>query len=197
LEIGIIVWCNLSKIVMRRFSLSLLLAGLAVGRLLGSEPTNAPSGPATPQPLGPAEQAKALARAQLAEKVRAECIEARRYVAGRVIEITANGLIVESGYSALLQPPFNQSWVVRGNATVAKDLDTPEEKHPDAVCRGLVLLTSTPRRPKVKPYDYVVIHAYPAGEDLYRPVPGVEKTIRRYSASLETAVQSEVERREK
>ncbi len=129
---------------MRRFSLSLLLAGLAVGRLLGSDPTNAPSGPATPQPLGPAEQAKALARAQLAEKLRAECIEARRYVAGRVIEITAKGLIVESGYSALLQPPFNQSWVVRGNATVAKDLDTPEEKHPDAVCRGLVLLTSIP-----------------------------------------------------
>lgn len=182
---------------MRRISISIVLAGLAVAGLSAAEPTNASSGPATSQPPGPTEQARALARAQLAEKVRAECIEARRYVAGRVIEITPKGLIVESGYSALLQPPFNQSWVVHGNATVARDLDAPEEKHPDAVCRGLVLLTATPRRPKVKPYDYVVIHAYPAGEEQYRPVPGVEKTIRRYSASLETAVQSEVERREK
>ncbi len=182
---------------MRRFSSLLLLVGLAMNGVVGSEPTNAPSGPVPARVLSPAEQARALARAELSEKVRAECVEARRYVAGRVIEITSKGLIVESGYSSLLQPPFNQSWVVPGNATVAKDLETPEEKHPDAVCRGLVSLISIPRRPKVKPYDYVVIHAYPAGEEMYRPVPGVEKTIRRYSASLETAVQSEVERREK
>ena len=182
---------------MQRFILSLLLIGLTAGRLVGAESTNAASAPTSSPVLGPAEQARALARAQLAEKVRAECIEARRYVAGRVIEITDHGLVVESGYSALLQPPFNQSWAVHGNATVSKDLDVPEEKHPDAVCRGLVMLTSPPRRPKVKPDDYVVIHAYPAGEEQYRPVPGIEKTIRRYSASLETAVQWEVDRREK
>ncbi len=182
---------------MFRLRRSFLLLALSAALPLFGEPTNSKPTALPDRPLTPEERTKALARAQVAEKIRAECIEARRYVAGRVIEITPVGLVVESGYSALLQPPFNQSWVVHGNATVQADSPAPEEKHPDAVCRGQVYLTNTPRRPKVKPYDYVVIHAYPAGEEVYRPVPGVEKTLRRYSASLENAVKFELERREK
>ncbi len=176
---------------------SFLLLAVSAALPLYGNPTNSPPAALPDRPLTPEERAKPLAHAQLAEAIRAECIEARRYVAGRVIDITSTGLVVESGYSALLQPPFNQSWVVPGNATVQADSPAPEEKHPDAVCRGQVYLTHSPRRPKVKQYDYVVIHAYPAGEEVYRPVPGVEKTLRRYSASLEYAVKLEVERREK
>jgi hypothetical protein len=128
------------------------------------------------------------ALAQHAEEVRMSCIEGRRYVCGRVLQILPEGLVVDSGYADLLKPPFNQSWVVRANVAVTKNPSLIEEKKPDAVCVGLVFLTSIPKRPAVKPYDYVVIHGYPAGEHVYAPVPGVEKAIRQFSASLERAV---------
>jgi hypothetical protein len=128
------------------------------------------------------------ALAQKAEEVRMSCIEGRRYICGRVMQILPGGLVVDSGYAELLKPPFNQSWVVRANVTVTKNPSLIEEKKPDAICVGLVFLTSIPKKPAVKLYDYVVIHGYPAGEHLYAPVPGVEKTIRQFSASLERAV---------
>jgi len=128
------------------------------------------------------------ALAQRAEEVRMSCIEGRRYVCGRVLQILPEGLVVDSGYADLLKPPFNQSWVVRANVVVTKNPSLIEEKKPDAFCVGLVFLTNIPKRPTVKPYDYVVIHVYPAGEHVYAPVPGVEKTIRQFSASLERAV---------
>jgi len=128
------------------------------------------------------------ALAQKAELARMSCIEGRRYVCGRVLQILPDGLVVDSGYAELLRPPFNQSWVVRGNVALTRNPSLIEEKKPDAVCVGLVFLTSIPKKPVVKPYDYVVIHGYPAGQRLYTPVPGVEKTIRQFSASLERAV---------
>lgn len=182
-----------------RFTLILTsLMGMSV--LMASsppEPVRPPPETKAERPLTPEEQVRAFARAQLAEKVRAECIEGRRYVAGRVLDVTTNGLVIDSGYSVLLQPPFNQSWVVPGNATVARDSAALEQRHPDAVCIGEVFLSHFPRKPKVKPYDYVVIHAYPAGEEIYRPLPGVEKKLRHYSASLESAVQLEIKHRER
>ncbi len=36
--------------------------------------------------------------------------------------------------------------------------------------------------------DYVALHGYPAGHYIYVPVPGVTKTIRRFSGGVETAV---------
>ncbi len=33
----------------------------------------------------------------------------RRHICGRVTQITAEGLVVDSGYVSLLDPPFNQS----------------------------------------------------------------------------------------
>ncbi|MGH7970059.1 MAG: hypothetical protein ACREIC_15160, partial [Limisphaerales bacterium] len=87
--------------------------------------------------------------------------------------------------------------VVRGNVSVTRNPSLVEEKKADAVCVGLVFLTNIPKRPSVKPYDYVVIHGYPAGEHLYRPVPGVEKKIRQYSASLERAVSANLAASEK
>lgn len=132
---------------------------------------------------------QAAAEYERSEKVRAACIEGRRYVAGRVLQVTPEGLVVDSGYSKLLDAPFNKSWVVSGTAVIERDAHAVEENKPDAVCVGLVFLANTPKRPPVKPYDYVVIHAYPSGEHLYQPVPGVEKKIRSFSASLERAVQ--------
>jgi hypothetical protein len=131
---------------------------------------------------------------QRAEQIRTTCIENRRFIAGRIVQVTAEGLVVDSGYRKLLSPPFNHSWVVRGTALVDREPNLVEEKTADALCVGLVFLSNIPKRPAVKSYDYVVIHGYPAGEYSYVPVPGVQKTIRRFSASLERAVQINLER---
>ena len=63
-----------------------------------------------------------------------------------------------------------------------------EEKTAGAPAAGLVLLTNTPRRPTPKLYDYVIIEGYPAGQFHYKPVPNVDKIIRRFSARIEAAV---------
>jgi YVTN family beta-propeller protein len=105
-----------------------------------------------------------------------------------VLQVTPGGVIVDSGYEQLLSPPFNHSWVVRGTASLDRKAGLVEEKKPDAVCVGLVFLSNIPKRPAVNNYDYVVIHGYPAGDHIYVPVPGVAKTVRHFSASLERAV---------
>jgi hypothetical protein len=122
------------------------------------------------------------------EQIRTRCIEGRRYIAGRVVQVYTNGIVVDSGYSKLLAPPLNRSWLVPGTVSLSRDSSAVEESKPDAICSGLVFLSNIPKRPAVKNYDYVVIHGYPAGKYVYTPVAGVEKTIRRYSASLDRAV---------
>lgn len=177
----------------------LVLAGSVLACLADSNAVSAKAESsnrgATPAPALSPEQQRELA--QRAEQVRMQCIEGRRYVCGRIVQVLTNGLVVDSGYSALLNPPFNQSWVVRGNVSVTKSASLVEEKKPDAICVGVVLLTNFPKRPKPNPYDYVVIHGYPAGEYLYTPVPGVQKKIREFSASLERAVSAKLAAGEK
>jgi hypothetical protein len=134
---------------------------------------------------------------QRTEQTRSRCIEGRRYIAGRVLRVLPEGLVVDSGYSKLLWPPLNRSWVLSGTASVSRDTNAVEENKPDAVCIGLVLLSNIPKRPLVKAYDYVVIHAYPAGDYVYSPVAGVQQTVRRFSASLDRAVQATLARESK
>jgi hypothetical protein len=123
-----------------------------------------------------------------AEQIRTACVEGRRYVCGKVLQVTPEGLVVDSGYPDLLNPPFNKSWVVRGTASINRPSQLLEQKAPDAICVGVVFLTGIPKKPEVHEYDYVVLHAYPGGTCQYKPVPGVEKTVRRFSASLELAI---------
>ncbi len=40
----------------------------------------------------------------------------------------------------------------------------------------------------VKPYDYVVLRGYPAGDFTYSSVGDIQRTVRRFSVGLETAV---------
>lgn len=123
-----------------------------------------------------------------ATEIRNACITGRRCVCGKVIKIVPEGLIVESGYTALMQPPFTGSWVIPSGALVSRDPKLIERNEPASPCIGTVLLIDFPKRPPVKLYDYVLIQAYPAGEYLYKPVPGVEKQIRKFSGGLETAI---------
>jgi hypothetical protein len=124
--------------------------------------------------------------------IRTACIEGRRCVCGKVIKIVPEGLIVESGYTALMQPPFTGSWVIPSGALVNRDKNLIERNEPASPCIGTVLLTDFPKRPAVKVYDYVLLQAYPAGEYLYTPVPGVEKQIRKFAGGLDTAVKLKV-----
>ena len=129
-----------------------------------------------------------------AERLRQECIEGRRQICGRVLQRLPDGLVVESGYGALMKPEFNQSWVVRGTAVLQRDASAVEAREPGSVAVGLVFLSDFPKRPPVKQYDYVVLCGYPAGEHDYIPAPGVHKTLRRFAASLDHAVKTSLQR---
>jgi hypothetical protein len=124
--------------------------------------------------------------------IRAACVNGRRCVCGKVIKIVPEGLVVESGYTALMQPPFTGSWLIPSGALVIRDTKLIERDEPASPCIGTVLLVDFPKRPTVKLYDYVLLQAYPAGEYLYTPVPGVEKQIRKFSGGLDTAVKLKV-----
>lgn len=117
------------------------------------------------------------------------CIKGRRSICGRVLQLTHEGIVVDSGYTSLMQPPFNHSWVVSSTVNATRPTNLLETSVPDSPCVGLVFLTDLPRRPKVHQYDYVVIHGFPAGSYDYKPVPGISKNIRRFSAGLEKAIQ--------
>src|SRR6202021_1768276 len=126
--------------------------------------------------------------ADRAQKIRADCIQGRRSICGRVLQITPSGLVVDSGYPSLLQPPFNHSWVTRSTAAPARPAALVEGTAPDSIAVGLLFLTDIPKRQKVHQYDYVSLIGYPAAHYDYVPAPGVKKTIRRFAAGLERAV---------
>jgi uncharacterized repeat protein (TIGR03806 family) len=122
------------------------------------------------------------------EEIRNICIQGRRHICGRVLQVTKGGLVVDSGYPTLLQPPLNHSWVTRAVAAPVRPPNLVEGAMPDSMAVGLVFLTDLPRRPAVHQYDFVALNGYPCGQYDYVPVPGVRKTIRRFAGGLETAV---------
>jgi hypothetical protein len=122
------------------------------------------------------------------EQIRAACIANRRRICGRVLQVTPAGLVVDSGYTNLLAPPFNHTWLTRANANLARPTNLVEGTVTDSVAVGLVFLTDVPRRQKPRQYDYVALIGYPAGQYVYAPMPGVSKNIRRFAGGLETAI---------
>ena len=149
-------------------------------------PTLAVSENATPA-TNQLQDARALA--QKSEQIRTACINGRRRICGKVLQIVSEGLVVESGYTNLLRPELSRSWVAPGNVTSSLPPNLVEQNTPGSGCVGLVFVTDIPKKPAVKAYDYVMLEAYPAGQYVYTPVPTVKKTIRRFSVGLVTAVQ--------
>jgi uncharacterized repeat protein (TIGR03806 family) len=130
------------------------------------------------------------------EQIRSECIQGRRCVCGRVLQVTPSGLVVDSGYPGLLQKPFNQSWVTRADVNLTRPANLVESAEPHSIAVGLVFLSDLPKRPRVHQYDYVALIGYPAGHYDYVPAPGVTKTIRRFCGGLDTAVRLNQQSRE-
>ena len=127
---------------------------------------------------------------QQVEQLRTACIHGRRSICGKVLQILPDGLVVESGYTNLLRSPLNRSWLVPGTVTASRAPNLVEGSEPGAVGVGLVVLTNLPksRGARVNPYDYVIIEAYPAGQYTYTSVGNLQRTVRRFSASLDDAV---------
>jgi len=113
-------------------------------------------------------------------------------ICGRIMQILPDGLVVESGYPSLLRPEVDRTWLVPGTVIAARDPKLVEGRVPGEIAVGLVFLTDLPRsrgaKPKPKPYDFVVIQAYPAGQYAYTSVGTIQRTVRRFSCGLETAV---------
>jgi hypothetical protein len=126
----------------------------------------------------------------LKDKIRADCIQGRRTICGRILKVLPGGLVVESGYTNLLRPPLDRSWLVPGTVEAAREPNLVEANEPGCVCVGLVYLTDIPksRAAKPKPYDYVIIQGYPSGQYTYTSVGTTQRTVRRFSAILQSAI---------
>jgi len=169
-------------------SIPVLMVSLAAAFCAAAQ-TNAP-------PVNPGSSTDHQAAQQRSEQLRAECIDGRRSICGKILRIFPNGILVESGYTNLLREPLTHSWLVPGTVTVAPRDHLVESREPGALCIGPVFLTDLPRG-KPKQFDYVIICGYPAGEFTYTSVGAVRKTVRRFSAKLEKAVQTNLAAQER
>ena len=129
--------------------------------------------------------------AQRYEKVRMDCIQNRRIIAGKIVKVLPDGFVVDSGYADLSRPPLNESWLVPGTVTATRPANLVEANYPDALCVGLVFLTDLPKSRRVIPklYDYVNIEGYPAGKYIYTSVGDVQRTVRKFTHNLDNATQ--------
>lgn len=136
----------------------------------------------------PAQQARAFELAT--EKIRTACVQGRRIICGRIVKILPDGLAVDSGYTTLMRPPLNKSWLIPGTVEATRESSMVEGNEPGCACVGLVIITDVPKLRSAKPklYDYVVIQCYPIGQSSYTSVGNIRRTVRRYSATLATAV---------
>lgn len=145
----------------------------------------------SPAPVTQPQTNHNLSIVEHAEQIRAECIQGKRCICGKILKVLPDGLVIESGYTNLLRSPLDRSWLVPGTVTASRAPNLVESNGPDAVCVGLVFLSDLPkpRLAKARQYDYVIVRAFPAGEHTYTSVGDVHRTVRRFSYKLEEAVQ--------
>jgi hypothetical protein len=129
---------------------------------------------------------------ELREQLRAQCIAERRSVCGKILRIFPNGILVESSYTNLLRGTLTKSWLVPGSVVASRAQNLVETREPGAMCVGMVFLTDLPRG-KPHQYDYVIIAGYPTGEFTYTSVGTIQKTVRRFSANLDSAVKANLD----
>jgi hypothetical protein len=168
---------------------ALLCAWLAA--LLAPAQTNGPAPKADPPPETSSAPTNHLDYLQAMQAIRADCIQGRRIICGRILKVLPGGLVVDSGYSNLIRQPLERSWLVPSTVETKRAPDLVEKNEPDCVCVGLVYLTDLPksrRRTKPTVFDYVVLQAFPAGHFTYNSVGTIRRTVRRFSVSLPDAV---------
>ena len=124
------------------------------------------------------------------EQIRAECIQGRRLICGKILKVLPDGFVIESGYTNLLRPWLTDSWLIPGTVVAARTPNLVESREPASVCVGTIFLTDLPKAGGQKPklFDYINLVAYPAGHVTYSSVGTVQKTVRRFTGTLGTAV---------
>jgi hypothetical protein len=130
---------------------------------------------------------------ELREQLRTRCIDKRRSICGKILRIFPNGILVESGYTNLVRGTLTKSWLVPGSVVASRAQNLVETREPGAMCVGTVFLTDLPPRGKPHQYDYVIIAGYPTGEFTYTSVGTIQKTVRRFSANLDKAVNANLD----
>jgi hypothetical protein len=130
-------------------------------------------------------------------QIRADCIQQRRIICGKILKVLPDGLVVDSGYTNLLRPPLNLSWVAPRTVVSHRATNVVEGNQPEAFCVGMVFLTGVPKSPVPKVYDYANLVGYPMGQYTYTSVGEVKRTIRRFSAKLTEALQWKLDEIEK
>lgn len=128
--------------------------------------------------------------AQHVEGVRAACIQSRRVICGKILNVLPDGLVIDSGYTNLMRAPLNRSWLIPGTVVAARAENLVERNEPDAVCIGPVFLTDIPKSRDAKPilHDYVLIEAFPVGQYTYTSVGDIHRTVRKFTPNLSNAV---------
>jgi hypothetical protein len=90
-----------------------------------------------------------------------------------------------------MRHPLDHSWLIPRTVEAQREPNLVEKNEPDCVCVGLVYVTDLPkaRRAKPKVFDYIVLPAFPTGHFTYNSMGTIQRTVRRFSASLPVAVQ--------
>jgi hypothetical protein len=183
-----------------RFPLSLLLAtGVCAAAQTNLTTVSNQTGSISALAQAPGRTNEMAPTMQRVEEVRATCIQTRRQVCGKILKILPEGLVVDSGYTNLDQPPLNRSWLQPGTVATGRAQSVVEGNQPDSMCIGLVFLTDLPKgrgpgnQAKPRLYDYVNLEAYPAGKYTYTSVGNVQRTVRKFSANLAKAIQWNLE----
>jgi hypothetical protein len=136
-----------------------------------------------------ANQDAALARRY--QQVRMECIQNRRIIAGKIVKLLPEGLVVDSGYTNLMRAPLNSSWLIPGTVTAARPANLVEASQPDAICVGLVFVADLPKgrgaSAKPKLFDYVCLEGFPVGQYTYTSVGDLQRTVREFTTKLQNA----------
>jgi len=135
--------------------------------------------------------------AQRLENIRLECIQNRRTICGKILQVLPDGLVIDSGYTNIMRDPLNRKWLIPGSVQGRHAANVVEGDQPACVCIGLVFLTDLPKKPKPKVYDYVNLIGYPTGQYTYTSVGDVRRTVRRFSAKLTHLVQRKFDESEK
>ncbi len=140
-----------------------------------------------------------LSDAQFAEKLRADCIESRRSICGKILKVLPDGLVIDSGYADLARDPLNRSWLAPGTVTVTRATNIVEGNQPESMCIGLVFLTDIPKKRGMNPklYDYVNLEGFPTGQYTYTSVGNVHRTVRKFSTKLAKSIQWKMDEAEK
>jgi hypothetical protein len=132
-----------------------------------------------------------VSAAQRYEQVRMYCIQNRRIICGKILKVTPEGIVVDSGYTNLMRVPLNQSWYIPGTVVASRAAGFVEANEPDAVCVGKVFLTDLPKLrgvgARLKSYDYVNIEGFPVGQYTYTSVGTVQRTVREFTTKLQNA----------